>query len=216
MQHALGHLPTQPPKYYQVWSHQSPLSVILYLKVMLYRVFHNYNIAFLMKLFLFCANVYLFLDAILYFIGFGPSTHELHRMVNLRSRTIMEDHCTAVLYCRTNVELINWIVNYFPIDLTCFFPFITHSSKLIKIKNDLFVHLYYIWFNVMSNSCASILNPVLCCVWFQPMSAILSKSKLGVVPPCINVTGVTAYLNLPAVRKALHIAEEAATWEVCR
>ncbi|XP_798670.2 lysosomal protective protein [Strongylocentrotus purpuratus] len=51
--------------------------------------------------------------------------------------------------------------------------------------------------------------------YYQPMSAILSKSKLGVVPPCINVTGVTAYLNLPAVRKALHIAEEATAWEIC-
>ncbi|XP_041454871.1 lysosomal protective protein-like [Lytechinus variegatus] len=51
--------------------------------------------------------------------------------------------------------------------------------------------------------------------YYQPMSAILSKSKVGLVPPCINVTGVTAYLNLPNVRKALHIADEAPSWEVC-
>nr|XP_002130105.1 lysosomal protective protein [Ciona intestinalis] len=40
-------------------------------------------------------------------------------------------------------------------------------------------------------------------------------SRLGVVPPCINATAQTNYLNKASVRQALHIKEGLPTWAVC-
>ncbi|XP_072169182.1 lysosomal protective protein-like [Diadema setosum] len=38
---------------------------------------------------------------------------------------------------------------------------------------------------------------------------------LEFAPPCLNRTAEKAYLNLPSVRKALHISDQAPSWEIC-
>lgn len=39
--------------------------------------------------------------------------------------------------------------------------------------------------------------------------------SVKVVPPCVNVLGITKYLNTPAVRTALHIPNGLPTWAIC-
>lgn len=45
--------------------------------------------------------------------------------------------------------------------------------------------------------------------------SVMSKEEVGVVPPCIDATGATNYLNRPAVRKSLHIPPSLPTWAIC-
>lgn len=40
--------------------------------------------------------------------------------------------------------------------------------------------------------------------------------SLGAVPPCINSTAQTNWLNRGDVRKALHIVESPTPWDLCR
>ncbi|CAH1778736.1 unnamed protein product [Owenia fusiformis] len=50
----------------------------------------------------------------------------------------------------------------------------------------------------------------------QRKRLLQSNPGLGEVPPCVNVTAETNWLNIPAVRQALHIsAMSPATWAVC-
>nr|XP_006813654.1 PREDICTED: lysosomal protective protein-like [Saccoglossus kowalevskii] len=42
-----------------------------------------------------------------------------------------------------------------------------------------------------------------------------SKNTLGGVPPCLNVTAITNFLNQENVRKALHIPSNLPTWAMC-
>lgn len=44
---------------------------------------------------------------------------------------------------------------------------------------------------------------------------LASNTSLAVVPPCVNVTGITNYLNTRAVRRALHIPDDLPTWSIC-
>uniref|UniRef100_V9KJ39 Lysosomal protective protein-like protein n=1 Tax=Callorhinchus milii TaxID=7868 RepID=V9KJ39_CALMI len=41
------------------------------------------------------------------------------------------------------------------------------------------------------------------------------RQEVGNVPPCINSTAQTSWLNRPDVRKALHIPPTLPTWELC-
>ncbi|XP_070574652.1 lysosomal protective protein-like [Ptychodera flava] len=41
------------------------------------------------------------------------------------------------------------------------------------------------------------------------------KNGLKSVPPCLNASAATSYLNIPDVRKALHIPENLPSWEMC-
>ncbi|XP_023932052.1 lysosomal protective protein-like [Lingula anatina] len=43
----------------------------------------------------------------------------------------------------------------------------------------------------------------------------LFRNKVGEVPPCIDVTGSTVYLNTKEVRQALHIPDQLPPWEIC-
>ena len=51
---------------------------------------------------------------------------------------------------------------------------------------------------------------------FQASAAVSSKGPGGGSPPCLSQAYISAYLNTPAVRKALHIAEQAWDWAPCR
>lgn len=48
---------------------------------------------------------------------------------------------------------------------------------------------------------------------FQKILA--SNLSVTETPPCVNVTAITNYLNLAAVRKALHIPHDLPLWQIC-
>ena len=50
----------------------------------------------------------------------------------------------------------------------------------------------------------------------QDTLAKVPQEKLSVVPPCVDVRGITTYLNRADVRKALHIPAGIPQWEICR
>ncbi|KAK2167443.1 hypothetical protein NP493_1277g00003 [Ridgeia piscesae] len=49
----------------------------------------------------------------------------------------------------------------------------------------------------------------------QDTLAKVPQEKLSVVPPCVDVRGITTYLNRADVRKALHIPAGIPQWEIC-
>ncbi|KAI0228585.1 Lysosomal protective protein [Lamellibrachia satsuma] len=52
----------------------------------------------------------------------------------------------------------------------------------------------------------------------EQMQVLLQKvpeGRLSVVPPCVDVRGITTYLNRGDVRKALHIPSSLPKWEIC-
>ncbi|XP_070575245.1 lysosomal protective protein-like isoform X2 [Ptychodera flava] len=49
----------------------------------------------------------------------------------------------------------------------------------------------------------------------KEMLKYIPKHRLKLVPPCINATAVTTYLNDPYVKQALHIKDGLPGWEIC-